>query len=392
MIDPAKYSQRAREFYSASYVPEVTRELRRRLESAGKDPAPGVTASILEALTAGDPRLFGLAQVGATENLLDIGCGAGADLARAALARGGTERLAGLDISAELLALTRELLERGGHGAVRLIEGDVFSVPMDAGPFDVVLANAVLHMIPEKVPALRRILKLLRPRGRMMVNDLVIVGRLPDFFQEKPLHVDGHLIWGGLLSQAEYTLSFFEAGFEAVELIEQKPCLPPERILEALRNRPDIGPREIEELAPKLRRLHFSAITFRARPSLHRETVAMSCCDRPLALAHIPSVHLAHSAYLEKTARKGVLNTIQCPRCRRRLASPLPYLVVDDAQRKLLHVFPEETRDDHESLTSQVQFFHQEWERETGITGYRSEIVFGPVELAGALGRLLDIP
>lgn len=390
MSDPSRSSQRARDFLAARYVPEVTRELRRRLEKAGRGAAAPVSAATLDALTTGDPKLFEYGQVGAAETVLDLGCGAGADLVRAAAARGSTTGLTGLDLSAEPLEVTRELLARAGHATIRLIEGDVFSIPMDAGPFDVVLANSVLHMIPEKVPALRRVLKLLRPRGRMMVNDMVVIGRLPEFFQEHPVHVEGCLVWGGLLSQAEYTRLFFEAGFESVELIAQRACLTGDTVLGALRARPDIDPREVDELAPKLRRLSFSSITLRARPSLHRETVPLTCCDRPLALSHLPSVHLAHSAYLEKTARKGALNTVECPKCRRRMASPLPYLVVDDAQRKLIHVFPEDARDDRENLATQMAFFHEEWERETGLTGYRSEIVFGPVELAGALGRLLD--
>ena len=85
--------------------------------------------------------------------VLEVGCGRG-DLAR------GVARL-GYEVS----AIDPEAPVGGIFQAVSLEE---FS---DPGPFDAVLANLALHHIPDLGGALAKIGRLLRPGGRLIVNE-----------------------------------------------------------------------------------------------------------------------------------------------------------------------------------------------------------------------------
>jgi len=99
-------------------------------------------------------------QPGAT--LLDVGTGAGA-VAVAALARGCA--VTGVDPEADMLELAR----LAASGAV-LVQASLPSLPFPEGGFEVVVANFVLHHVPDAGEAARELRRVLRPGGRLGVS------------------------------------------------------------------------------------------------------------------------------------------------------------------------------------------------------------------------------
>lgn len=91
---------------------------------------------------------------------LDVGCGSGASLGRA---RSVGWRVTGIEMDATAAARARRLAE-----AVHT--GDILSVPLPAGQFDVVTAFHVLEHLPDPVGALRRMLAWLAPGGLLIVD------------------------------------------------------------------------------------------------------------------------------------------------------------------------------------------------------------------------------
>jgi SAM-dependent methyltransferase len=143
--------------------PAEVRELAERLEQRAQSPDEiAVRAAYLE--------LLGLEP---GTRVLDVGCGTGAvarDAARR-VAPGGL--VVALDRSPALLAVARELAERGGLAPlIRFQRGDARALPFADGEFDVAVAATVLSHVPDGARAVPEMARVVRPGGRVGVFDL----------------------------------------------------------------------------------------------------------------------------------------------------------------------------------------------------------------------------
>lgn len=107
------------------------------------------------------------------ERVLDVGCGSGAvtrTLARR-VAPGG--RAVGMDTSAALLKVARELADEAGLGAmIEFKEGDCRALPFPDASFDAVVAATTLSHVPDPQRALAEMVRVTRPDGRVGVFDV----------------------------------------------------------------------------------------------------------------------------------------------------------------------------------------------------------------------------
>ena len=103
----------------------------------------------------------------AGERLLDVGCGKGAVLTRAAQALGDTGQVVGVDIAPRMVAAAREATA-GLPVEVRV--GDAEDPGLDEMRFDVVTSSLVLFFLPDPVRALRAWHALLVEGGRVGVT------------------------------------------------------------------------------------------------------------------------------------------------------------------------------------------------------------------------------
>ncbi len=53
------------------------------------------------------------------------------------------------------------------------------------GSFDVIISNGVFNLIPDKSKALGETFMVLRPKGRLMIADQVLTGKLPEDSRER---------------------------------------------------------------------------------------------------------------------------------------------------------------------------------------------------------------
>ena len=70
-----------------------------------------------------------------------------------------------------------------GHGAemnnVVFKKGSVENLPFPDEAFDVVTSNGALYLVPDKARAFGEIYRVLKPGGRLMVADEILIGELP---------------------------------------------------------------------------------------------------------------------------------------------------------------------------------------------------------------------
>jgi SAM-dependent methyltransferase len=94
----------------------------------------------------------------------DLGCGTGT--LSVLLAESGYQ-VGGLDFSPRMI----QLAERKAHGVagVRFLEADAFDPPLPEASYDAVLCRHVLWAMPDPAVALTRWLRLLSPRGRLLL-------------------------------------------------------------------------------------------------------------------------------------------------------------------------------------------------------------------------------
>ena len=104
-------------------------------------------------------RLVRLAAPAPGHRALDVACGTG-DIALALAARGAA--VTGLDFTYDMLALAAA---KPSTSRLTLVQGDMMALPFPYASFDIVTAGYGLRNVPELMPALRELRRVLRPGG-----------------------------------------------------------------------------------------------------------------------------------------------------------------------------------------------------------------------------------
>jgi ubiquinone/menaquinone biosynthesis C-methylase UbiE len=148
------------------------------------------------------------------ETVLDLGCGRGGDVLRAAALVGRGGLAIGVDANAAMLAEARARAE--ALPRVRFVRADLAAVPLPGGRVDVVVSNCAINHAPDKAAVYREIHRLLRPGGRFAVSDVVSERALPEPVRADP--AAWAACYGGAIPEQEYLDAIARAGFAAVRV------------------------------------------------------------------------------------------------------------------------------------------------------------------------------
>lgn len=177
--------------------------------------ASPVVRRYLHVLVSGDPRCDWLTWVGAMhmkpglDRALVLGCGSGW-MERAIAGADRFRSIVACDFAAETVDRARRAAEEQGLSQIEYRVLDLEREPLPDGPFDVVLANDVLHHITGLEPLYTRIHAALAPAGKLVFNEYVgpnrfqysdarmkVINRylrmLPDRLRWDP--ISGKLLW-----------------------------------------------------------------------------------------------------------------------------------------------------------------------------------------------------
>ena len=209
------------------------------------------------------PRVAAAAEIGAGQRVLDVACGTGVLTREAARRVGPSGTVIGLDLSPRMLAIAARL-----SPALTWHEGTAEALPFADESFDAVVSQFGLMFVSDASQALREMMRVLRPGGRLAVAvwasltdtpaygaEVALVERLAGATEAAPLR--GPFVLGDSARLAE---RFKEAGIPdaTIALHEGRGVFPSIRTMVELDLRvllPMLGiPLEEERIGEILRR------------------------------------------------------------------------------------------------------------------------------------------
>lgn len=155
------------------------------------------------------------------ETVLDLGSGPGFDCFLAARRVGETGRVIGVDMTSEMLARGRENARKGEYRNVEFRLGEIEHLPVEDNSVDVILSNCVINLSTDKAQVFREAFRVLKPGGRLMISDTVIIKPLPEFLQQSMAAYVGCV--SGAMRRHEYIETVKAAGFKEVQIVKETP-------------------------------------------------------------------------------------------------------------------------------------------------------------------------
>ena len=133
-------------------------------------------------LGCGNPTALATLKEG--ERVLDLGSGAGFDCFLAAKKVGKQGKVIGVDMTTDMLEKARANAKKGKFTNVEFRLGEIENLPVADSAVDVIISNCVINLSPNKRRVFDEAFRVLAPKGRLMVSDIVLLKKLPRAIQE----------------------------------------------------------------------------------------------------------------------------------------------------------------------------------------------------------------
>jgi SAM-dependent methyltransferase len=168
-------------------------------------------------LGCGNPLAFSALKEG--DVVLDLGSGAGFDSFLAARKVGKTGKVIGVDMTPEMIAKATANAKAGNFDNVQFVLGDIEALPLPDNSVDVAISNCVINLVPDKKKVFQELNRVLRPGGRFMVSDLVLLKELPE---QVRMSVEAYVgCVAGAILKDQYLAIIRSAGFEDVRVVDE---------------------------------------------------------------------------------------------------------------------------------------------------------------------------
>jgi arsenite methyltransferase len=168
-------------------------------------------------LGCGNP--VALASLKEGETVIDLGSGGGLDCFLATKKVGATGKVIGVDMTPEMLERARSNAQKRGYENVEFRLGEIENLPVADNVADVVISNCVINLSPDKQRVFAEVFRVLKPGGRMMISDLVLLKALPEVVKKSVEAYVGCI--AGAEMKTEYIEQIKHAGFQQVKIVEE---------------------------------------------------------------------------------------------------------------------------------------------------------------------------
>jgi ubiquinone/menaquinone biosynthesis C-methylase UbiE len=113
----------------------------------------------------------------------------------------------------------RENARKSRYGNVEFRLGEIENLPVGDNIADIVISNCVINLSPDKARVFREAFRVLKPGGRLMVSDIVLLKKLPAEVEKSVEAYIGCL--SGAIMKDKYLSLIREAGFQDVKIMEE---------------------------------------------------------------------------------------------------------------------------------------------------------------------------
>ncbi len=168
-------------------------------------------------LGCGNP--IALANLKKGEVVLDLGSGAGFDCFLAANKVGKTGKVIGVDMTVEMIEKARDNARKNKYNNVEFRLGEIENLPVADNSIDVVISNCVINLSPDKKKVFKEVFRVLKPGGRLMVSDIVLLGKLPNTIKNSVMAYVGCV--AGAELKKYYLQLIKSAGFKNVKVLDE---------------------------------------------------------------------------------------------------------------------------------------------------------------------------
>ncbi|MBU6998383.1 MAG: arsenite methyltransferase [Theionarchaea archaeon] len=185
-----------------------------------EDDLKGVPEGANLGLGCGNP--VALASLREGEIVLDLGSGAGVDCFLAARKVGETGKVIGVDMTPEMIDRARENAEEFEYRNVEFRLGEIEHLPTGDSSVDVILSNCVINLSADKKRVFEEAYRVLKPGGRLMVSDMVLLKELPEEIRNSMSAYVACM--GGAVLKDDYVELVKNAGFVDVVIEKETPA------------------------------------------------------------------------------------------------------------------------------------------------------------------------
>jgi len=162
------------------------------------------------------------------EIVVDLGSGAGIDIFLAAKKVLDSGKAIGIDMTDQMLEKARENATKGNYSNVEFKKGDIEEkIPLNSNSVDAVISNCVINLTTNKTNAFKEVFRILKNNGRMVISDLITDVELAsgEFNSNQWCEcIDG------ALTKENYLSCIRQAGFEKIEVLEERAYMEGEKI------------------------------------------------------------------------------------------------------------------------------------------------------------------
>ena len=163
------------------------------------------------------------------DTVVDLGSGAGNDVFVARRLVGETGSVIGIDMTEAMIKKANVNKQKLGYENIDFRLGDIENIPVDENVADVVISNCVMNLVPDKEKAFAEVYRILNKAGKFSISDIVITGELPDKLRKSAELYVGCV--AGAIDKQKYLDAITNAGFQNVEIVEQKKYILPEELV-----------------------------------------------------------------------------------------------------------------------------------------------------------------
>jgi len=211
-------------------------------------------------LGCGNP--VALASLKDGEVVLDLGSGAGFDCFLAASRVGPSGKVIGVDMTPEMIKKARQNAVQGDFTNVEFRLGEIEKLPVADNHVDIIISNCVINLSPDKQKVFQEAFRVLKPGGRLMVSDMVLLKELPEVIRRSVEAYVGCI--AGAVMKQEYLAAIEDAGFHEIQVLGED-VYPVEQmvgdpIVQAIYEDLNLPPEELKDLSVSVVSIKVSAV------------------------------------------------------------------------------------------------------------------------------------